>query len=536
MSVRNNSISLNTALLWGVILGTSVCLIMLVKILAVRAGTPPQDIESALSLVASTLNQIEKTSYRGDSVKETVYSGIHGMMRTLDPYSQFLEEDAYQFTQEQQEGSFFGIGISFDIRDGQLMVVSPIEGSPAWKLGIKPGDVIVEIEGKSAAGITTSDVVSKLRGEKGTQVNITVQRPGVTEPLRFIIMRDRIELNSVRGGFILEGNIGYVRISEFSSNTGAELVHMLNHLETENLSGLLLDLRFNGGGLLSAAEEVCSLFLKKDLLIVSTKGRRLNTKSELRVKKNGRYSDIPLIVLVNEHSASASEIVAGAIQDHDRGLVVGSPTHGKGLVGSQFATKLGTAVQLTSAQYFTPSGRFIQKPYDIPHRDRSGSRQDESPDVPEQLHQTDMGRKVYGGGGITPDVHVIESALSPNAFVLEERVVFFDFAVKHQTKWNDILVQGEISPGLLDEFLAFCSRIDIALDNEQLPEDYDYIRTALKREFFSVYLGSEQGEKIRVENLTIIREAMKLFPEMKSILTSRTDLSPEKAPDIESTS
>jgi carboxyl-terminal processing protease len=511
----------------GSLLGISLAVVVMIHILTVHANVSPSDIEPSFDLIASTMSQIEKNSFKSDDPKSMIYAGIHGMLRTLDPYSHFLEEDAFKFTQEQQGGSFYGIGISFDIRNGQLLVVAPIEGSPAWKLGIKPGDVIVEIEDESAAGITTANVVNKLRGKKGTPVTITVKRPGITEPLKFQIIRDRIELNSVRGGFILDGNIGYVRIGEFSSTTGEEMESILTQLKVNTLSGLILDLRFNGGGLLAAAEDVSSLFLEKDQLIVSTEGERTKTKAELRTKKTGLYSTIPLIVLVNEHSASASEIVAGAIQDHDRGIILGKPTHGKGLVGSQFPTKLGTAVQITSAQYFTPSGRFIQRPYNIPHRKSEPVTVEEITGEPER-YRTDDGRIVFGGGGILPDVTVEEPALSRNMFILEDRGAFFDFAVKHGRKWEPVDLKFQISEEIFDAFVAYCESEKVPLEMENL--DREKICSGLKREMFSVYISSDAGEKVRVENLLTVREALKLFPELKTILSADTSGIAEQQP------
>ncbi|MBN1550604.1 S41 family peptidase [bacterium] len=504
--------------LMGTVSGIVVALAILMSFYAVKAFDSTKEADESLKLLAYSMDMIQSYSYKPIDEKDLVYSGIQGMLRTLDPYSQFLDEDTFRYMQEQQAGSFYGIGISFDIRNGQLIVVAPIEDSPSWKLGIKPGDVIVEIEGQSTAGITTSEVLNRLRGEKGSTVNIKIKRLGVSEPIPFTITRDKIALNSVRDGFLLEGDTGYVRITEFSSTTGESLNNMLDDLKKKHMKRLILDLRFNGGGLLSAAEEVSALFLHKGDLIVSTRGRRPESKMEIKTKKEGPYSDLPIIIIVNEGSASSSEIVAGAIQDHDRGLIVGTPTHGKGLVGSQYTTKLSTAVQITTAQYFTPSGRFIQKPYNIPHRSSESvksSLMTEHTDVP---FLTDSGREVLSEGGITPDVIVEEPVISENLLRLESMSKFFDFAVNEGNKYKPITEDFVVTTEIYNQFIEYLKKSEIDIDFETLEQDKEYIENAIKRELFSVYISSEAGEKIKVNHLQTVQRSLELFDSMNTYL------------------
>ena len=481
------------------------------------------DTESALKLMAKAIDGVERVSYKKQELKDIVYAGVNGMMRTLDPYSNFLDEDVFKYMHEQQEGSFFGIGISFDLRNGQLLVISPIEDSPAWKLGIKPGDVIVKINGKSTAGITTSEVLKVLRGKKNSRVNITVKRPDVDEPLEFEIIRDKIELNSVRGGFVLDKKIGYVRVTEFAMNTGKELESAIDKLVDQNINGLILDLRFNGGGLLTAAEDVSSLFLKKKQMIVTTRGRHRRNMMELKTKSDGKFKDLPLIILVNSNSASASEIVAGAIQDYDRGLIVGADTHGKGLVGSQFTTLFGTAVQVTTAQYFTPSGRFIQRPYDIPHRHVSGNKEDSGTqsDSKDLIYHTNNGREVYGGGGITPDIKIEDSVLTATMFQLENKGLFFDFAIKHGEFFRDTATGLDDTTDTLDAFVKFAAENGVIINETALGENRDQIKVSLSREFLSVYKSTVEGERVRVANSAQVQEALDLFPKISSILQGK---------------
>ncbi len=477
--------------------------------------------ESALQMVAQAVDKLEKNTFAPMNSQKIIYGGIQGMFRTLDPYSQFLDEDVFSYMQAQQQGSFFGIGVSFDIKDGQLMVIAPIEDSPAWKLGIQPGDIIVEIEGESTVGITSADVLKKLRGQKGSKVNIAVKRYGHDEPIHFEIVRDKINLTSVRGGFLLDDQTGYVRLTEFSATSASELLDALYTLKSKGMKQLILDLRFNGGGLLNAADDVSSLFLKKGALIVSTKGRNPDNQMELAVKQDGTFIDLPLIVLVNESSASASEIVAGTIQDHDRGLIVGTTTHGKGLVGSQIPSRLGTAVQITSAQYFTASGRFIQKPFSIPHRKSlKGEGTMLNAEGDKSIHYTEKGRKVFGGGGITPDVIIQDSTQTPTYYMIENRRLFFDFAVQHGESLKPITPELIISDAVYDMFLAYCEEQKVPISTSEIEKDKEAIKVAIKRELLNVFVNTTVGEKIRVENLNIVQEALKLFPKLSTILAS----------------
>ncbi|HPQ39110.1 MAG TPA: S41 family peptidase [bacterium] len=471
----------------------------------------------ALQRIGRTLDILMQNPCTDITTKDAVFAGIHGMFRTLDPYTQFLDQENFAYMRAQQQGSFYGIGISFDVRNGELLVISPIEDSPAWKLGIRAGDVIAEIEGVSAAGITTNDVITKLRGEKGSTVEIGIRRKGEPELLHFEIVREKIELNSVRGGFFVAPGTGYVRLIEFSSTTYDELMEKLEFLKEHGMERLVLDLRFNGGGLLSAAEQVSSVFLRKDQLIVSTRGRTPGNEMTLKSRRNGEFTDLPVIVLVNDSSASASEIVAGAIQDHDRGLVLGTETHGKGLVGSQFQTGLNTAAQITTAQYFTPSGRYIQRPFDIPHR-KPAEPSDTLTDAPSKKYKTDNERTVFGGGGITPDIIVEEAILSNEMFRLEADRVFFDFAVSRDLDAGSLTEDFQVSDTLLDSFFTYLEDEEIPVDIHKLREESDRVRNALRREMISVYVNTDAADKIRVLELEAIRKALELFPKIDAYL------------------
>ncbi len=318
----------------------------------------PGDPYEALKLFSQVLELVEKNYVKEVSTKDLIYGAIQGMLSNLDPHSSFLKPDDYKELQIETKGSFTGIGIEITIKDGVLTVVAPIEGTPAWKAGLKAGDRIIKINGKPTKGMSLIEAVKLLRGPKGTKVTISIFREGFKELKDITLIRDVIPIKSVRYQ-MLEPGYGYVRISSFQEKTGAELRKALQDLEKEGLKGLILDLRNNPGGLLDAAVEVADEFLDEGI-IVYTKGRRKDQNFKFEAHPNAHKHSYPMVVLVNAGSASASEIVAGALQDHHRAVILGTKTFGKGSVQTIIPLPDGSAVRLTTAQYYTPSGRSIQ--------------------------------------------------------------------------------------------------------------------------------------------------------------------------------
>jgi len=326
-----------------------------------KAQQPAGDLFGNLRLFSEVLSLLKNQYVVEVDTQKLIYGAIKGMLVSLgDPYTHFMEPQAYKNLQVETQGSFGGLGIEIDLEPltKQLIVVSPIEGTPAERAGIKAGDKIVEIEGKSTAEITLSEAVDKMRGPKGTQVTITIRREGVDEVLHFTITRDVIKLKGVKSICILDGNIGYLRITTFNQNVGRELEEALNSLEKQSMKGLILDMRNNPGGLLDQAVEVANKFISRGV-IVSTKGRS-HQEIKYFARPESAHPYFPLIVLVNRGSASASEIVTGAIKDNKRGLVLGTRTFGKGSVQSVIQLEDGAGVAITTAKYYTPSGICIQ--------------------------------------------------------------------------------------------------------------------------------------------------------------------------------
>jgi carboxyl-terminal processing protease len=384
------------------------------------AATQNRDrIEDRLQVYSAALAAIEREYVEPIETSQVVYGSIDGMLRTLDPHSSFLEPREYTRMRETQSGSYPGIGITIVSLDGQITVTQLFEGSPAYRAGIRRNDVIArvgqpvpgktppEIAWEETKGWQTDEVVKRVRGPRGTTVEISIRRPGVDTLIDLTVERDQIQITTVRTAFMIAPGTGYVRLQDFSETTDDELGAALKKLKSAGMERLVLDLRDNPGGPLDQAIAVTSRFLKDRQVVVSTRGRVRGSDETYRTETSGGYTDIPLVVMINRNSASASEIVSGAMQDHDRGLLVGETTFGKALVQGVYRISGGAGLALTTGRYYTPSDRMIQRPWDASFDDYvTYSYRDQEPAAkhdPSQLKYTSGGRKVYSGGGIEPD-------------------------------------------------------------------------------------------------------------------------------------
>lgn len=385
-------------------------------------------------------------------------AAIRGMFSTLDPHSMYIEAEVNEQIQDEFEGKFQGIGVQFQIMEDTITVITAISGGPSDMLGIRSGDRIIEIEDSSAVGYSNEMVLRRLRGEKGTDVRITVQRPNSDEPINFTITRDDIPLYTVDSSYMLDEQTGYIKINRFAATTHDEFMQAMEELKEMGMDRLVLDLRRNPGGYLSQAIAMAEEFFPKGTTLVSTKSKHSRFNGDYSSRKDGSFKEKPVIVLVDEGAASASEIVSGAIQDHDRGLIVGKRTYGKGLVQQQYELVDKSSVRVTISRYYTPSGRLIQKPftggneeyaYEIYERKRGADDAVEFiEDIPDSLkYSTDAGRTVYGGGGIVPDV-IVPDDTSTSAYVLNfelSKRASFDFVRdfldkngdEFREKWED---------------------------------------------------------------------------------------------------
>ncbi len=477
----------------------------------------------------------------GDEVsyRDLVYSSINGMLRALDPHTNFLSPEAYEGMREKQQSSFYGLGILVGMRNGQLTVISPIEGTPASRLGVQAGDVISTIEGEPTDQMQLDDAVQKLKGPKGTKVNITIVRRGFDEPLHMAVTRAEIPQTTVRQAYMITPTTGYVMLTEFSRGTGKEIADAINKLKGQGMKQLMLDLRNNGGGLLDQAIEVSDQFLPEGATIVETKGRTRDSFQSWAASGKYPQLDVPVVVLVNEGTASAAEIVSGAIQDHDRGLLVGQPSWGKGLVQTVYNLSYGAGLALTTAKYYTPSGRLIQRDYtsyyDYYTHSDAGSPELTGKKVAESdIFRTDLGRKVYGGGGITPDVLVKDEELSPFEQFLLARNGYLNYAVEYaaRNKAKIKSVDWAPEPQVLDEFRNWLVKEKIATEKE-IDEAFaqetirKYSLLQIRAEVLNIPFGQEARHRALSEGDVQIQQALNLFGKASEMLTQRRELPPK---------
>jgi carboxyl-terminal processing protease len=490
---------------------------------------------------SDVLQAIEANYVEKIPPKKVVTGGINGLLRSLDPHSNFLDEDAYSALQEEQHGSFFGLGITIQSINGILTVISPIEGTPAFKAGLRAGDVIAEIEGEPTKGQPTNLLLRKLRGPKGTKVTITVEREGYEKPLHLTLTRDEIPVNSISYSFMIRPGIGYVRIKNFTETTSSELDDALQKLKEQNMRSLIVDLRFNTGGLLDQAIKVSDEFLEKGAVIVSTKGRIAESNTSYRSSEKNDFEDLPLVILVNRSSASASEIVAGAIQDHDRGLVVGTTTWGKGLVQSLYRVGNNTALALTTARYYTPSGRLIQRDYSKSFQDYylTDIGVDEDPTNREKAF-TETGREVFGGGGITPDIKVNIPENTKFMDLLNQEYAFFSFA-KRFTAADERKVQTDDPSGMdsaklivvdrnfvvddatIRDFKEHVKKLKIQYTDKDFEANLPAIKEQIRQDVFSAIWGGEEGYKIAVDRDPQVLKALEVMPKSEALLKERKE-------------
>ena len=481
------------------------------------ASTPSSDsdVRDSYKQFTQVYETVEENYAEPVSADKAIYNGaIPGMLHSLDPHSNFFDPKSYSLLREEQRGKYYGVGMTVGPRNNKVIVIAPFAGTPAYRAGIHPGDIIAAVDGKATDNMSTADVADLLKGPKGTTVRITVLREGADHPLEFAVIRDEIPRYSVDLHFMIKPGVGYMHVSGFQETTEHEVAQALE--EMGDVKGLILDLRQNPGGLLSEGVGVADKFLKKGQLIVSHHGRSSPEKRYTAAHGNGG-KDYPLVVLVNRGTASAAEIVAGAIQDHDRGLIVGETTFGKGLVQTVYPLAENTGLALTTARYYTPSGRLIQRDYsNLSLYDYYYARDKEENNANHEVKLTDSGRTVYGGGGILPDVKL--PAVKSNKFqdTLLQRYAFFNFA-KRYVVGHKVTQNFEVDEVVLQDFRKFLDDEKIPFTEAELIENHDWLRSNIKSELFVDSFGQEEGLKVRAETDPEVMKALELLPQARAL-------------------
>ncbi len=480
---------------------------------------------------------------------KVVDKGITGMMESLDPHSVYIKEDKLSDIQEQFEGKFEGIGIEFDILGGYITVIAPIANSPADRAGLQAGDKIIKIDGESAHKITRKKVFNQLRGPRGSEVQVTIKRPG-TKNFEVTIIRDEIPIYSVSAAFMLDDSTGYIYLNRFSETTTQEMEDALRKLQAQQMQRLILDLRNNSGGLLQQAVKVADIFIQGKQQLVYTKGRHPSVNEEFYSGKNDAYQPFPLVIMINRGSASASEIVSGAVQDLDRGIIIGETSFGKGLVQRQYTLRDESAIRVTVARYYTPSGRLIQRPYNgdledyyesfgVVNRDSLLAAQDSLEERPQ--YHTQGGRVVYGGGGITPDhfVPYRDSLTTATQQLLRDpgRILFefaSDYSARHP-QWTEQKDQfmSEFMPdsSMFRDLTELIQSKELEFDSDQLQQDRHYILTILKAEMAKDYWGKDEYYQILRQNDNQVAAAMTHLDEAQNMVRGYADVGQSINPD-----
>ena len=486
-----------------------------------------RDSYHAFTDVYSLVEQNYAEHLDSDKIDKAIYDGaIPGMLHTLDPHSNFYDPKAFAQMREDQHGRYYGVGMTIQpqpMADGKtrVVVLYPFEGTPSFKAGIRPGDVILTIDGKSAEGMDSAAVASLLKGPKGTHVSVTMEREGSPKPLVFDLVRDDIPHPSVDLSFLIRPNIGYIHVANFSSETTSrEVGDALDKFQASgDLKGLVIDLRGNPGGLLNEAVSMSDKFLQKGQIIVSQRGRAFPDQVYRATRGEQGNDKYPIVVLVNRNTASAAEIVSGALQDHDRALIVGETTFGKGLVQTVFQITENTGLALTTYHYYTPSGRLIQRNYDhVSLYDYYYVRNDAAkPDKNNlEVKLTDSGRTVYGGGGITPDEKIDNMKSNHFQDNLLIHYAFFNFS-KHYLATHPVTKDFEVDDAVMQQFKAFLKDNQVEYTDADIAGVNDWVKESIKSELFTSQFGQLEGLKVRAEWDPQIAKAINFLPEAQNL-------------------
>jgi carboxyl-terminal processing protease len=484
----------------------------------------------------AALSAIESTYVDKVDSDRLVYGAVRGMLGTLDPHSSFFDPREYAQMRERQEGRYYGLGITIQAIDGDITAASVFEGSPAYRKGIRRGDIIAKIGGEEAKGWTTEQAMRKLRGPKGSPVQIELKRRGYEKPIPLEVVRDEVQIRTVPAYFMVDAATGYIRHQDWGENTDREMQRALKELKSKGMKRLLYDIRGNPGGPLDQAIKVSNEFLPKGKMIVYTRGRVPNSDQDYRATEDSEFTDVPMVVLMNRNSASASEIFTGALQDHDRAYLVGETTFGKALVQSVYRISSGAGLALTTAHYYTPSGRLIQRPWDesfdeyltYTQREQDASK----PHSPSDLKHTGAGRPVYSGGGIEPDKYVAGQVegFSPSTFarMIYSRQEFENFAQTFMAEGDIRITQTasgrrSVTPNFIvdDTMLAaFREQLKtnrVKIDEAAFQKDLQFIKAMIRFRIDEAVFGIAEARRHLIAVDPQAQIAMTMFGEAQKL-------------------
>ncbi len=510
-------------------------------------GTQIQRVISGDNLIENlkkfndVLTFTQKYYYEEVKSDELVDNAINGMLEKLDPHSVYIPAKQMEQVEEEFRGDFEGVGIEFQIVNDTLTVVSPITGGPSESLGIMAGDRIIKIDGIDCIGISNDEVRKKLRGPKGSKVIVTIHRPGIDELLEYEIIRDKIPLFSVDTHIMIDDKSGYISVSRFAEKTTDELTEALIDLQKQGMKQLILDLRNNPGGYLNQAYQIADLFLDSNKKIVYTRGRREEFNEDFYASVPSPFEKVPLIVLINRGSASASEIVSGSIQDWDRGLIIGETSFGKGLVQRQFSLADGSAIRITISQYFTPSGRLIQRKFsddkkeyyeEIMNRNEQEGENilhESEKDSTRPVYKTNKGRIVFGGGGITPDYIVKSEKITKYTSSLLRNNTFYLFTLQYLdangqnivNKYKEDLQkfnkEFQLSENDINNFIEFAKKKNVEFNKEDYEKDKQYIIARLKAQIARNFWKNEGWYMVLIPSDNQVEKALTLFDKAREL-------------------
>ena len=490
------------------------------------AAASEDDVSQTLKTFTKVYTLVEGNFADKVTSDKGIYKGaVTGMLRTLDPHSSFFDPKDYNNLREDQKGHYYGVGMQVAERNHQVVVIAPFLGSPAYKAGLRPGDTILEVNDKRTTNMSVSEVAELLKGPKGTSVQVIAGREGSEKSLTFNITRDEIPRKSVQDAFFVKPGILHLDIESFNENTSREVEDNMKRVGEQNVKGLILDLRENPGGLLNEGVAIAGRFLQNGQVVVSHRGRASAEKPYL-ARNGSPKRDYPIVCLVNRYSASAAEIVSGALQDHDRALILGENTFGKGLVQTVFPLAEGTGLALTTAKYYTPSNRLIQRDYSSSSFLDYYYRKNVETQNTQDVAMTDSGRKVYGGGGIAPDVKFVPEKLNKFQIELLRKYTFFSFTSKFFSARGDTkLPQAwELTDQVFNDFHAFLLKEKVDFSEADFAANKDWAQTSLKREIFLTAFGTEESRKLGVQNDPMILKAIEVMPKAKQLVETSKKL------------